>query len=244
MLGGTTEASRLALDLAAEGRNAIFSYAGRTGNPVVQPLPTRVGGFGGVQGLVAYLRAKNITHVVDATHAFAAGISANAVAACAQIGIPLVALERPPWTAGNGDSWVHVSDLEGAVAALPDAPARVFLAIGKQHIGVFATKPQHHYLLRLVDAPKGVLPLPNTSVIIARGPFDVTGDRALLEDHKITHIVAKNSGGAGAVAKLQAARALSLPVIMIDRPTVPPRRVVDSTSAVLDWLDHNADLGE
>lgn len=214
----------------------MFSYAGRTAAPVAQPLPTRIGGFGGVGGLVAYLRREGISHVIDATHPFAAGMSRNAVAACGLTGTPLVAYERAPWQAGPGDRWTHVGSVEEAASALPDSPARVFLAIGKQTLAAFAAKPQHHYLLRLVDPPEGALPLPHATAIIAKGPFDVAGDTALLRDHAISHIVAKNAGGSGARAKLDAARALGLPVILIDRPEVPARDRVDSIAAVLAWL--------
>lgn len=241
LLGGTTEASLLARALAQRGVDAVFSYAGRTESPVAQPLPTRIGGFGGVAGLVAYLQAEAISHVVDATHPFAAQMSRNAIAACDVAGVPLLGFERAAWVAGDGDDWQRVPDILGAVAALPDAPARVFLAIGKQHLADFAGKPQHHYLLRLVDAP-GALPLPDATAVIARGPFDLAGDLALLREHQITHIVAKNSGGSGARAKLDAARVLGLPVVMIDRPHLPPRRVVDSVAQVMGWLGH-ADLG-
>jgi len=243
LLGGTTEATKLAVALAERGMDAIFSYAGRTGNPARQPLPVRIGGFGGAEGLAAYLKAEAITHVVDATHPFAAAISANAVSACQRAGVALVALERPEWRAGRGDRWTCVADIAGAVAALPDAGARVFLAIGKQHIGDFAPKPGNFYLLRLVDAPDAPLPLPDAHAVIARGPFDVAGDTALMQAHRISHVVAKNSGGSGAEAKISAARALGLPVIMIDRPVRPKRRVLDSVVAVLDWLDHGADRG-
>lgn len=241
VLGGTTEASALARRLAAAGADAVFSYAGRTEAPVAQPLPMRVGGFGGVDGLVSYLRDENIGAVVDATHPFAAQMSRNAIVACAQAGVPLLGLERPAWVAGDGDSWSHVGSMEAAVQALPDAPARVFLAIGKQNLTGFAAKP-HHYLLRLVDAPEAP-PLPDCTVILARGPFDAESDKALLIQHNISHIVAKNAGGAGAEAKLIAARALGLPVILIDRPSLPARAVVGSVAEVLAWLGHSADLG-
>jgi precorrin-6A/cobalt-precorrin-6A reductase len=240
LLGGTTEASALAQALAAAGKDAVFSYAGRTDSPVAQPLPTRVGGFGGVAGLVDYLRAERIDAVIDATHPFAAQMSRNAIEACARAGVPLLGLERAPWVAGIGNRWVHVDSLEAAVAALPDAPTRVFLAIGKQNLAGFAAKP-HHYLLRLVDAPDAP-PLPDCTVLLARGPFEAEGDRALLIQHNISHIVAKNAGGTGAEAKLIAACALGLPVILIDRPTLPTRRVVGSVPEVMAWLSH-ADLG-
>jgi precorrin-6A/cobalt-precorrin-6A reductase len=233
LLGGTTEASAMARRLAEAGVRAVFSYAGRTAAPVAQPLPMRVGGFGGVAGLVAYLRDNAITHVIDATHPFAAQMSAHAVEACAQTGAALMAFERAPWAAQPGDQWHHVADVAGAVAALPDAPARVFLAIGRQNIAGFAAADRHSYLLRLVDPPEQSLP---HTVVIARGPFTVEGDLALMRDHAITHVVAKNAGGTGASAKLAAARALRLPVIMIERPHVPARPVCDSAEAVMDWL--------
>ncbi|QAX30414.1 cobalt-precorrin-6A reductase [Leisingera sp. NJS204] len=239
LLGGTTEASALAKTLAEGGADAVFSYAGRTAKPVSQPLPTRVGGFGGVEGLSAYLKAESITHVVDATHPFAAQMSTNAVHACTAAGTPLCAFERPAWQAGKDDRWIHTDCIEGAVNALPTAAARVFLAIGKQNLTQFAAKPQHHYLLRLVDAPEAPLPLPHATVEIARGPFDAAGDTGLMQRHGITHVIAKNAGGAGAAAKLTAARDLGLPVIMIGRPQVPVRPIKGSVAEVMAWLSHS-----
>ena len=226
----------MARALAAAGVDALYSYAGRTESPVAQPLPIRVGGFGGVEGLKAYIKAEAITHVIDATHPFAAQMSANAVAACHETETPLIALERAPWKAGEGDRWTHVPDLEAAVTAIGSTPRRVFLAIGRQTLATFATAPQHYYLLRLVDPPTEALPLPDAHAVIARGPFTPEGDRALLSDHRIDVIVAKNAGGAGAEAKLTAARALALPVILIDRPTIPPRPIARSAADVMAWL--------
>ena len=223
--------------------DAVFSYAGRTGAPGAQPLPTRIGGFGGVAGLVAYLQSAGITHIVDATHPFAVGMSHNAVTAARDAALPLIAFERPAWVAGAGDDWLMVADAASAVNALPDTPARVFLAIGRQGLGSFAAKPQHHYLLRLVDPPEVALPLPDAAVVIARGPFSETDDLELLKDHCIGWIVAKNSGGAGADAKLGAARRLGLPVIMIDRPKPPDRQAAMSVGEVMRWLSHPARLG-
>ncbi len=243
LLGGTTEASQLARALVdhwlGAGRQAVFSYAGRTERPAPQPLPQRLGGFGGVAGLMEYITCEGITHVVDATHPFAEQMSRNAIAACAGTGVALTALQRPAWRAEAGDQWIHVKDMEGAVAALPEHGSRVFLAIGKQNLATFASKSRNHYLLRLVDPPKDALPLPNTSVVIARGPFDARGDKALMAEHGITHVVAKNAGGSGAEAKLIAARALDVPVIMIDRPQLPERAICSSAKEVLAWL-HSA----
>ena len=236
LLGGTTEASQLARALSDAQVDAVFSYAGRTESPVAQPLPTRVGGFGGVAGLLVWLQAQSITHVVDATHPFAAQMSGNAVQACAAAGLPLLAFERPAWLARAGDQWQCVADIAGAVAALPQAPARVFLAIGRQNLLPFAQCAQHHFLLRLIDAMPGVS-LPNAQVVIARGPFTVDGDLALLQQHGITHVVAKNSGGAGAAAKLEAARALGVLVIMISRPAILERRTAATVAQVMQWLN-------
>ena len=227
----------MARALADAGVDAVYSYAGRTEAPVAQPLPVRMGGFGGLAGLVEYLRSEGISHVIDATHPFAAQMSRNAVEAAVAAGIPLIALEREPWRATKGDRWTHVRDLAGAVAALGRAPRRVFLAIGRQTLDAFAVAPQHHYLLRLVDPPTAPLPLPDAEAIIARGPFTVAGDRALLNGHRIEIIVAKNAGGAGAEAKLLAARELGLPVVLIDRPPVPERRVARTAAEVVAWLD-------
>ena len=242
LLGGTTEAGDLARALALGGHDAIYSYAGRTQSPAAQPLPQRVGGFGGITGLADWIRHEGISHVIDATHPFANEISGNAVAACAQTRVPLLALERPPWVAGPGDRWTDVADVDAAVAALPDTKARVFLAIGRQSLAPFAAKPQHSYLLRLIDEP-GEIPLPHAIITLSRGPFSEPADRRLLQDHAITHVVAKNSGGSAAEAKLAAARSLGLPVIMIARPPMPPRASVTTVGQVLDWLGHSARLG-
>ncbi len=227
----------MARALAEAGVDAVYSYAGRTETPVAQPLPVRVGGFGGVPGLVDLLLTRRFTHIIDATHPFAAQMSRNAVEASRITGVPLIALEREPWQAGPGDRWTHVPDIAGAVAALGEAPRRVFLAIGRQTLDPFAAAPQHHYLLRLVDPPTEPLPLPRAAAVIARGPFTVEGDRGLLERHRIEAIVAKNAGGAGAEAKLIAARELGVPVILIDRPMVSDRRVARTVVDVLAWLN-------
>ncbi len=241
LLGGTTEASLAASALAGWGAAAIYSYAGRTDTPAAQPLPTRIGGFGGVAGMIAYLQREGISHVIDATHPFAAQISANTHAACAALGLPLLAFQRAEWQAEAGDDWRHVADVATAARALPADPARIFLAIGKQNLAAFDSQPQHHFLLRLVDSPPA-LPLTNSTVILAKGPFDLAGDMALMQAHRISHIVAKNAGGVGARAKLDAARALSLPVIMIARPPAPARDSVDTIAMMKIWLDHHRAL--
>ena len=224
--------------LSADGIAGTLSLAGRVERPIRQPLPMRVGGFGGVPGLVRYLRDHKITHVVDATHPFAVQMSANAVAACKETGVGLLALSRAPWAPQAGDAWEHVADIAGAVDALDRPAQNVMLAVGRMHLAAFAPNPQHHYLLRLVDPPEQDLPFPSCSVVVDRGPFSVDGDLALMRAHSIDLVVSKNSGGPGAVAKIEAARRLGLPVIMIDRPVPPKRQEVHEVDGVLDWLSH------
>ncbi|WP_421708679.1 cobalt-precorrin-6A reductase [Algihabitans sp.] len=240
VLGGTSEASDLARELASRNLQATLSYAGRVARPRRQPLPCRVGGFGGVEGLASYLRDNRITHLIDATHPFAAQISRNAVAASALAGVPLLALTRPPWKPQAGDDWLEVPDISAAVAALSGPAQRVMLAVGRQPLAAFAAQPQHHYLLRVVDEPESPPPLPNHSLVVSRGPFTEAEDAALLRRHRISLLVAKNAGGRGAVAKLTAARSLGLRVILIARPPLPARREVESVEAVCAWLDHGA----
>jgi precorrin-6A/cobalt-precorrin-6A reductase len=243
LLGGTGDANQLADALARARIDAIYSYAGRTQIPLPHALPTRISAFGGAQGLADFIRHERITHVIDATHPFAAEMSRHAVEACDATNTPLVALERAPWMRTAGDNWIEVSGIDAAVAALPDASARVFLAIGRQHIAPFAGKPQHAYTLRFVDAPDGALPLPKAEVIVSRGPFSLGGDRELMASRGIAYLVARNSGGSGARAKIDAARELDIPVIMIARPTLPERPRVESVEQVIAWLGHDARLG-
>ncbi|MEO8242218.1 MAG: cobalt-precorrin-6A reductase [bacterium] len=240
LLGGTTEASLLVRALADAGLDAVYSLAGRTEEPARQPLPLRVGGFGGVSGLQAYLQTEAISHVIDATHPFASGMSLNAVHACARTGVALLALERPAWVAGEGDRWTRAGSGAKAAAALPLAATRVFLAIGRQTLEDFAIAPQHHYLLRLVDPPKTGLPLARVEVVLGRGPFQVEDDVDLMRRHGTQIVVCKNSGGTGARAKLDAARELGLEVIMIDRPAVPERPSVATLPEVMIWLHGTA----
>lgn len=222
--------------------DAVYSYGGRTRAPADQPLPTRIGGFGGVNGLADYIRRERITHVIDATHPFAAEMSRNAVAACTDTGTPLIALERAPWRRVSGDNWIDAVDVDAAAAALPEAPANVFLAVGRQHIAPFATKPQHAYTLRFVDPPEKPLPFA-ADVIVSRGPFTLDGELEMIRTRGTAWIVARNSGGDGARAKIDAARRLGLPVVMISRPKLPERRRVESVTEVMHWLGHSTRLG-
>jgi precorrin-6A/cobalt-precorrin-6A reductase len=227
--------------------DAVLSYAGRTDNPTTPPIAWRVGGFGGIDGLGAYLRAEKIDRVVDATHPFAAQMSAHAVAACAEADVPLLALERTPWRRQDGDHWIEADTLADAAEALGTEPRRVFLGIGRMHLKTFAAYPQHAYLVRLVDQPRAPLPLPNAEIIVARGPFNRIEDRAMLTSYRADIVVSKNAGGDAASAKIEAARDLGLPVVMVRRPFVPMRKTVETVGEVLRWLDHDetpAERGE
>jgi precorrin-6A/cobalt-precorrin-6A reductase len=244
ILGGTTEATALCKALASTRVRATLSYAGRTKKPLELGLPQRVGGFGGAAGLANYLRDHAVTHVIDATHPFAAQMSCNAVEACAQAKVPLIALTRAPWLAQAGDNWQHVADIDGAVQALKRPSMRVMLAVGRMHLEAFAANPDHFYLLRLVDQPEAALPFPTCHAEISRGPFTTEGDIALMQQHRIDIVVSKNAGGIGAQSKIIAARQLGLPVIMIDRPALPQRSETHDVQSVIDWLAHSGgDLG-
>ncbi|GGC86029.1 cobalt-precorrin-6A reductase [Chelatococcus reniformis] len=222
ILGGTAEARRLAAMLVESPALAItLSLAGRTANPVPQPVPARSGGFGGAAGLAAHLVGEAVDLLVDATHPHAARISANAVAASVTASVPLLALARPPWTRQAGDRWTEVADVAGAVQALGPTPRRVFLALGRQEVGAFVAAPEHRYLIRSVDRVAPRPALPDAAYIVARGPFAEADDRALLIAHGIEVIVAKNSGGEATYGKIAAARTLGIEVILVSRPALP-----------------------
>lgn len=234
ILGGTADARHLASRLAAmPGLDVTMSLAGRTENPRTQPVATRVGGFGGAAGLAQYLVREKIDLLVDATHPFAARIGANAVAATAQTGIPLIALARPQWQRRPGDEWIEARDMSHAAALLPEEPATIFLAVGRQEVAPFVAHARHRYIVRSVD-PVAPHDLPaGATVILARGPFAAADEERLFATQGVDIVVSKNSGGAATYGKIAAARALSLPVIMIARP-VQPRPVHLAADPVYD----------
>ena len=238
ILGGTIEASQLARLLADDSRfEATMSLAGRTVSPKQQVLQTRIGGFGGIAGLETWLRDNGIAAVVDATHPYAAQISAHAVAACNGISIPLGSIIRAPWAREDGrDNWIEVETTGAAAHALGDAPARVFLSIGRQELAAFAAAPQHHYIARTIDPPDVALP-PDISFVYDRGPFDIATEQAFLAREKIDMIVSKNSGGAATYPKIVASRRLQLPVVMISRPHKPHGVALDVPEAAMHWLE-------
>ena len=229
LLGGTTEASELARRFVGDDRfDVTLSLAGRTANPLAVPVPVRVGGFGGAEGLAAYLASQRIDAVVDATHPFAAQISANAIAACHQTSVELIALERPAWQMVAGDTWKNFGNIEVAIGALPLQPVRVFSGLGRLALDALSAAPQHHWVIRVIDPIAQPLGLPHATIIAARGPFEAQDDIALFKEHAINVVLAKNAGGAASYSKIEAARALGLPVYMIGRPSIPDRAIVRS----------------
>lgn len=198
----------------------------------------RVGGFGGTEGLAAYLAAQRIDVLIDVTHPYAATIAAHAAEAASLAKIPILALRRPAWTATDGDRWTEVEDVDGAVATLGTNPRRVFLAIGRKGVGAFSAAPQHDYLIRSVDPIEPPLNAPHASYIVARGPFSEDDERALLKQHRSEFVIAKNSGGNATYGKIAAARALGIGVIMLRRPALPEVPAVEAVQDAVAWLDH------
>ena len=235
VLGGTAEARRLAAALHRDPAYAVTSsLAGRVAVPTLPRGDVRVGGFGGADGLAAWLRGHRTDAVVDATHPFAAQMTANAVAATAATGVPLLVLRRPGWTAGPGDRWHRVLDAAAAAAMLPRLGTRVFLATGSGDLPAFAGLDAW-FLLRAVDPPPPPLPARH-HLVLARGPFTADAERALLREHRVDVLVARDSGGELTAAKLVAARELGLPVVLLARPPAPDAPAVASVEEAVAWL--------
>lgn len=220
ILGGTQEGYALAERLAdVAGLEVISSLAGRTQSPRKPKGQMRVGGFGGAEGLGRYLREENIAHLVNATHPFADQISANAVEAAAVAGVPLLRLLRPGWRAQAEDRWIDARDMAEAAELCRREGGRIFLTTGSNDLGAFAGIHNAHFVVRVVDAPEA-MPLHDYAIITARGPFSLSDELALMSEHHINLLVTKNSGGNATSAKLEAARRLRLPVIMVERPPI------------------------
>ena len=235
ILGGTGEARELATGLLAGGTDVLSSLAGRVGQPRLPDGPVRAGGFGGADGLAAFLRDEGITHLIDATHPFADGITANAALAARQAGVPRLMLCRPAWE--PDPSWAMFADVRAAAEAVRAWPGEgVFLTTGRGELSAFAGDDGHRFVVRAVDRPAGAAP-PGMTLVLDRGPYTVGQESALLRQHRIGLLVTKNSGGAMTAAKLQAARDLGVQVFMIRRPPVPPgSTVVTTVPEALGWI--------
>ena len=235
VLGGTREGRELAEALHRSGISVVSSLAGRVRNPRVPRGDVRIGGFGGARGLTRWLTEHRPEAVVDATHPFAAQISAAAVSACRDAGVPLLRLERPRWRRLPGDRWHSAPDLAQAAEMIPRLGSRVLLTTGRQGVAAFAPVMSAWFLIRCLTEPEPPLP-PNCSVLVDRGPYTLGGELALMRAHRIDLLVTKESGGRDTQAKLDAARQLGLPVIVVTRPSSPAPAVVDDVGAALSWV--------
>ena len=234
ILGGTGEARGLAAALVGRGFDAVTSLAGVTAEPVLPQGAMRRGGFGGVEGLGAYLAEAGIGLVADATHPFAAVISRHASQAAAASGIAYVRLERPGWTAGPGDRWLEVADVAAAVAALP-AGATALVTIGRKELAQFMGRGDVRVVARSIEAPGFGLPA-GWTLVLARPPFTCEAEMALMRDEAVSVLVTKNSGGEATRAKLVAARNLGLPVIMVARPVKPDAETAGTVEEMVERI--------
>ena len=241
ILGGTQDARELTIALCASDvarrMRVISSLAGRTASPLIPPGEVRVGGFGGVDGLITYLQRESVAAVVDATHPFAAQMSANAATACALTRVPLARVERPAWRARAGDRFIAVANIDAAASRAAEVGRRIFVTVGRRDLAPFARLVDRFVLVRSIEAPDSELLPRDGAVVLSRGPFAFDDELALLRTYAIDCIVAKNSGGDATSAKLDAARALGIPVVMITRPETDPATPVcgDVVSAAA-WI--------
>lgn len=242
VLGGTTEARELALLLERAGVPCVSSLAGRLAQPSLPAGPVRIGGFGGADGLADWLSEQRVSAVIDATHPFAERISESAVVACSRIGVPLLRLERPGWIERPGDRWLRVPNLNAAATLAPTLGKRILLTIGRQDVGGFANVDAAWFLIRCIEAPTGPRP-PRHEVQLARGPFTFDGELALMRSWAIDVLVTRDSGGPATVPKLDAARMLDVPVVMVSRPPAGPTARVTTADEALDWLRSIATIG-
>jgi precorrin-6A/cobalt-precorrin-6A reductase len=236
ILGGTGGARRLATLAMAAGFDVTSSFAGRTASPRLPAGVSRSGGFGGAAGLAAYLHQERVDLLVDATHPFADQISAHAAEAATTAHVPRLLLDRPGWEAVPGDHWLHAQDIDDAASKLLGLADRVFLTIGRQDLAAFAHLDEIWFLYRMIEAPLASMPRPRGHLLLDRGPFTEPGERDLIRKYRLQALVTRNSGGDETYPKIVAARALSLPVVMIDRPTLPTGEVVHTPADALAWL--------
>jgi precorrin-6A/cobalt-precorrin-6A reductase len=242
ILGGTTEGYNLAeAAIGLPGLRVISSLAGRVDQPRLPVGEVRIGGFGGVAGLADFLIQEKIDFIIDATHPFASRMGWNAASASAEAGVKLLRLERLAWQPGPGDDWQLVTDWPAAAAVLRNdaghAPARrVFLAIGRQELAHFAGLDEIWFLIRSVEAPDASLHFAQSELLLARGPFRLNDELALLQQHRIDCLVCKNSGGTATDGKLAAARELGIRVVMLARPQRPALPSAPDVAAAIKWL--------
>ncbi|MEG4853082.1 cobalt-precorrin-6A reductase [Microcoleus sp. B5-D4] len=245
ILGGTGDAAELAARASQIADiEVVSSLAGRTQEPFTPKTGTvRIGGFGGAAGLAAFLLVSGalgddrpIDFLIDATHPFAAQISANAAVAAAECNVPYLMLVRPAWERVEGDRWIEVAGHSEAAKALLGQSQRVFLTIGRQELAAFAGLDAIWFLMRAIDPPALNTPIPNGKLLLARGPFSLEDERQLLLEYQIDTIVSKNSGGGATYAKIVAARELGIPVVMVQRPPIADVEQVADVEGAIAWL--------
>ncbi len=247
ILGGTAEARELARqihDAFGDRLDVTSSLAGRTRN--AQPIAGQVrqGGFGGVEGLEHYLRDNDISCLIDATHPFAAIITRHAAQAAETLDVPRLVLRRPTWTLPENLKLKRVDNLTEAATTLQELTSqRVFLTTGVQGLDTFATVRDVYFLVRQIENHEALTALQNAQVIVQKPPYNEPGERKLMHEHDIDTLVTKESGGDATVAKLHAAAALGIHVVMISRPVLPPGKAVETVAQALDWLNDQALLG-
>jgi len=235
ILGGTGDAVKLAAKLATVPEiEIISSLAGRTRKPAALVGQVRIGGFGGATGLANYLQENSIDILIDATHPCAGQITCNGAIASQLANIPHLMLVRPEWGKVRGDNWIEVESIEAAVQAIPELVKRVFITSGRQQLEPFLQRSHIWYLIRSIDPPD--IELPNSKVLLDRGPFNLEQERQLLQDYQIEAIVSKNSGGSATYAKIIAARELDIPVVMVQRPARPEGEKVTDIEEAIAWL--------
>lgn len=237
VLGGSQEARELTERvIQIPHLEVIVSLAGRTCQPSIKGAKIVTGGFGGVNGLIAYLQREKIDFVVDATHPFATQISQQVKIATSRLNIPQVTLTRGDWSPTTGDNWYEVDNYQRAAEIIPElGKKRIFLTIGRQQLTEFAHLSSFWFLMRMIETPTNPTKLPPGEILLQRGPFTVVEERSLLEKHQIELIVSKNSGGKSTVAKVIAARQLKLPIVMIKRPQQGEH--LSQVESVIAWLE-------
>ena len=240
ILGGTAEARDLAGVLHGRGVPVISSLAGRVAAPRLPPGEVRVGGFGGPEGLERWLTEHDVFAVVDATHPFAARMSASAATACRRAGVPLLRLERPGWRERPGDRWVWVDDVDAAADAVEGLGRRALLALGRQEVAAFAGIESTWFLIRSVGPPEPPLPRQH-ELLLDRGPFAMSGELGVLDEHRIDLVVTRDSGGDQTAAKLDAARERGVPVVVVRRPPGPDGPAVTTVAEAAAWASARAD---
>lgn len=244
VLAGTQEAREIAGLLVKRGQHVVTSLAGATRVPRLLEGEMRIGGFGGDAGFRDWLQLHKPTHIIDATHPFAARVSKRSARIAAGLRIPFVQVLRPEWEAKTGDRWIHVDRPEEAGQHVRSG-ARVFLATGRSTLEDYACLSECHLICRQIDAPTKPFPFPKGEFLMGRPPFETEDEIALFRELRVDWLIVKNAGGAASTAKLEAARALGLPVLMVKRPALLDCARVETPLDALRWFmsQNSPDMG-